>query len=311
MNSYLIESLDSLSLLKERKRIIKENSFEEAFCNTYDLEEVPLENALEDLDTYSFLSEKKVIIIENIETIKQEDFKEELNHLLKYIKNPNPDNLLIIEAHKLNNTMKLTKELKKSCTYNQVEIDNKKYIKEVLKDFKIDNSTIQFLEEYCLGDFTKIVNECNKLKSYKWDEKSITKKDIEELVVEKLGDSKDLTFAFTRALATRDKEEALKKYRELITYNIEPISMIGLLASQIRIIYQVKLLEKQHLKDKEIASILEEKSDYRITKTKELTKLYTEEELLNLMKELAEIDYQMKTEDVDSNHLIEMFILNI
>ncbi len=311
MNSYLIESLDSLSLQKERERIIKENSFTEALCNTYDLEEVALEKALEDLDTYSFLSEKKVILLENIEAIKYDDFKEDMDHLLKYIENPNPDNLLIIEAKKLNNTTKITKELKKACTYQLVEMDNQKYIKEFFKDFKIEPATIRFLEEYCLGDFSKIVNECNKLKSYKWDEKVITKDDIYEMVVEKLGDSKDLTFAFSRALAMRDRKEALKKYRELLAYNIEPLSIIGLLASQIRIIYQVKLLEKDHLKDKEIANILEEKSDYRITKTKELTKLYSEEELLTLMQQLAEMDYRMKTVDVDGNHLIEMFILNI
>jgi hypothetical protein len=29
------------------------------------------------------------------------------------------------------------------------------------------------------------------------------------------------------------------------------------------------------------------------------------------MQELADMDYKMKTEDVDGNHLIEMFILNI
>ena len=37
-------------------------------------EEVEIENALEDLDTYGFLSSKKVIIIQNIESIKYDDF---------------------------------------------------------------------------------------------------------------------------------------------------------------------------------------------------------------------------------------------
>lgn len=310
MNSYLIESEDSLSLQKKKEDIIKKESFTEAVINTYDLEEVTLDKALEDLDTYSFLSDKKVIIIENVETIKYDDFKGDCDHLFRYIENPNPNHLLIIEAQKLNNTTKIAKELKKLCVYQEVELDSKRYIKEAFKDYKIASSTIQYLEEYCLGDFSKIVYECEKLKEYKWEEKNITKKDIDEIVVQKLGDSKDLTFAFSRSLAMRDKEEALKKYRELLSYNIEPISIIGLLASQIRIIYQVKLLEKQHMTDKEIAKVLEEKSDYRITKTRELTRFYKEEDLLFAMQELANMDYRMKTEDVDGNHLIEMFILN-
>lgn len=311
MTSYLIESLDSLSLEKEKEKIIKDNKFKDAPISIYDMEEEPLENALEDLDTYSFLSTQKTIIIKNIEFLKYEDNKKDLDHLFKYIDNPNPDNLLIIEAKKLNNTTKVAKDLKKKCEYIAVELDSKKYIKNELKGYKIDQKTIDYLDDYCLGDITKAYNECQKLKNYKIDDKTITIDDIKELVVKKLGDSKDITFAFSRALAMKDKKDALKKYKELLSYDIEPLSIIGLLASQIRIIYQVKLLEKRNLRDKEIANILEEKSDYRITKTRELTRLYSEEELLKLMQELSDMDLKIKTNDVDGKSLLEFFILNI
>ena len=134
-------------------------------------------------------------------------------------------------------------------------MDSKKYITNLLKDYKIDSNTIQYLIDYCGNDFTKIDQECLKLMNFKWDEKVITKSDIDEIVVKKLGDSRDLTFAFSKALAMRDKVDALRKYKELLNYQIEPLSIIGLLASQIRIIYQVKILEKRHLSDKEIAVI--------------------------------------------------------
>ena len=311
MNSYLIESVDSLSLQKTRENLIKENDFSEATISFYDLDEVLLQDALEDLDTYSFLSDKKVIIIENIESIKYDDFKNDFDHLLKYIDNPNPDNLLIIEAHKLNNVLKITKELKSKCKYISIEIDSKKYIKDSLNGYKIDTNTINLLDEYCLSDITKIDGECAKLKNYKIDDKVITREDIEELVVRKLGDEKELTFAFSRSLAERDIKNALLKYHELLSYDIEPLSIIGLLASQIRIIYQVKILEKRHLSDKEIADMLEEKSDYRIKKTRELTRLYSEEELLRLMQRLSDMDYKIKTTDIDGKSLLEFFIINI
>jgi len=311
MTSYLIESLDSLSLEKEKEKIIKDNKFKDAPISTYDVEEEPLQNALEDLDTYGFLSSQKIIIIKNIEILKYEENKKDLDHLFKYIDNPNPDNLLIIEAKKLNNTTKVAKELKKKCEYIAVEINPSKYIKNELKGYEIDQNALALLEEYCLGDITKIYNECQKLKNYRIEDKKITKEDIKELVIKKLGDSKDITFAFSRALAMKDKKEALKKYKELLSYDIEPLSIIGLLASQIRIIYQVKLLEKRNLRDREIANILEEKSDYRITKTRELTRLYSEEELLKLMQELSDMDLKLKTNDIDGKSLLEFFILNI
>lgn len=311
MNNYLLESLDSLSLQKEREKIIHSEGFDSATISLYDMEESILDNALEDLDTYSFLSEKKVIIIHKIEVLKQDDNKSQIDHLLKYLDNPNPNNLLIIDANKLNNTYKLTKELKKKCKYQLVEYDDKSFIKSQLSGYSIDSKAINLLCDYCLGDFSKITNECAKLREYKYDEKKITNKDIEDLVERKLGDSRDLTFAFTKSLAERNKKDALIKFRELLDYNLEPISLIGLLASQIRIIYQVKIFSKDHYSDKEIQDMLEEKTTYRIKKTRELIHYYTEKELLQLMQQLHDMDFKLKTSDVDGIHLIEMFILNL
>ena len=307
MDSYLIESKDFQSFQNEKEKIIKDMGFKDASINSYDLEEVSLENALEDLDTYGFLSNKKVVILTNIENLKYDENKTCLDHLFKYISNPNPDNLLII-CSKGNNTLKTIKELKKICKNIEVNISIKDYIKKTFKDYKIDFKAINMLDEYCLGDFTKVVSECDKLKNYKCDDKTITCEDINVLVNKKLGDSRDLTFSFSRSLALKDKKDALEKYHELLEYNIEPLSIIGLLASQIRIIYQVKLLEDK--KDKEIADILSEK-EFRIKKTRELTRIYSRDELLRLMQELSNMDYRLKTEDIDGNGLIELFILNI
>lgn len=309
MDSYLIESSDFLSFQKEKDRIIKDKGFLEAEVSIYDLEEVELDNALEDLDTYGLLSNKKVIILLNIENIKYDENKKDLDHLIKYINNPNPLNLLIIYS-KGNNTLKTIKELKKICKNIEVNISIKDYIKSTFKDYKIDFKAINMLEEYCLNDFTKVVSECDKLKNYKIDDKIITCDDIDILVNKKLGDSRDLTFTFSRSLAEKNKKDSLEKYRELLEYNIEPLSIIGLLASQIRIIYQVKLLEEKNMRDKEISEVLGEK-EFRIKKTRELTKLYSRDELLRLMQELSNMDYRLKTEDIDGNSLIELFILNI
>jgi len=311
MYNYLIESEDSLSLIKEREKLIKKNQFQDAEVSRFDLEETTLDEALTSLDTYGLFSSKKVIIIKGIENLKYDENKKDFDHLFKYLDSNIKDNLLIIEARKLNNTLKVTKELKKKCQLITVEIEPKKFIKTSLEGYTIDQNSINLLAEYCQNDITKMSNECDKLKNYKLNGKTITTTDIKELVTKKLGDSKELTFAFSRSLALKDKKDALIKYRELRSYNIEPLSIIGLLASQIRIIYQVKLLEKGKLTSKEIASQLGEKSDYRITKTRELTKLYSENELLKLMQELANIDYRIKTTDVDANSLIELYILNI
>lgn len=310
MNSYLIEGIDYVAIEKEVKKIIEREKFNDSSLSIYDMDENYLENALEDLDTYNFLSDKKTVIIKNIDSIKYDDFKDDFVHLLKYIDNPSPDNLLIIEARKLNGTYKITKDLRGKCKCVEIEVNTKAFIKNELKDYKINQNTINLLDEYCNGDFTKIESECNKLKNYKYNEKEITIDDVKELVSKKLGDSQDLTFSFTRSIASKDKSEALRKYRELLLYNTEPLGIIGLLGSQIRIIYQVKLLDSKGMRDKDIATTLGEK-EFRIKKTRELIGLYTKEELLELMKKLSEIDLKIKTTDTDPNTEIELFIVNL
>lgn len=324
MNSYLLESIDYVAIENEVEKIIKKEKFNDASTSIYGLEETELENALEDLDTYNFLSEKKIVIIKNIEEVKETENEESIEHLLKYLDNPSPDNLLIIETKgfkkkakeeteekpKSKKKINLEKELKKKCKTIEIEVNSKAFIKNALKGYDIDQKAINTLDEYCLGDITKIKNETDKLKNYKFEEKKITEEDIKELVIKKLGDPKDLTFQFTRSLGERDRKKALKEYRELLNYNIEPLQIIGNLASQIRIIYQVKILDKKYMSTKEMANMLDEK-EFRIMKTRELIPYYSEKDLLGLMQKLSDIDLRIKTTNTNPNDEIELFITNI
>lgn len=310
-NNYLLEGDSYFAIHKEIDKIIKKNGFSDASVSEYDLEESTLEVALEDLDTYSFLSDKKVIEICGVDTLSYDNNKKDLDHLMKYLDNPNPDNLLFIYSLKFNNTLKVVKELKKRMEYTLISNDPIKFIKDELKGYKISANLIQYLSDKSLGDIAKIQNECDKLKNYKIDEMEILKEDIDELVVEKLGDSTDLTFSFNRSLAEKDKKAALEKYYELLNYNIDPLGIIGLLASQLRIMYQVKVLENQGMYANDIASTLGEKNSYRVKKTMELTRYYSETELLGLIERVADIDLKVKTTDTDPNSQIELFILNI
>lgn len=308
MNNYLIEGNDYISVNNKISEIIKKNGFSDASISKYDLSEGLLDDALEDLNTYGLFSDKKIVIINNFD--KMDPLLNNIEELLKYVENSSSLNLLFVVSDKYDDRKKIIKDLKKKMEFIKISTDPVEFTNSCLEGYKIENGVINLLVNNTLGDVTRLYNECNKLKTYKINDKYISKDDVEELSFKKLGDSTEITFQFSRALAEKDKKSALILYQELLNYKIEPLSIIGLLASQFRIMYQVKSLEEKNMRNDEIASSLKEKP-YRITKTRELTRYYSKKEILDLMIKLEDIDLKIKTTSVDANTLVQLFILNI
>ena len=309
-NSYLLETEDSVLLENKIEEIIKKTNFVDAYKSIYDIEDVNLDNALEDLDTYSFLSDKKIIIVKNF---LNDNNDTRLENLLRYIDNPNPDNLLILTTKKIDNRLNIIKLLKKNdnIDINSVEVDSYKYVSNLLKGYNIDNSSINLLIELCKNDITRLTSECNKLMLYKEDEKIITKDDINNLVIRKLGDSNELLFSLIKYIISKDKSMALKTYKELMLYNVDVNSIIGLMTSQIKLTYQIKLLSDENLSNNEIQDKLKLKSLYQVKKIKEYIYNYTYNEIYDFIHKLADVDYNIKSGRIDSSSAIDMLIINL
>ena len=309
MNNYLIEG-DSFSIKNKIDEIITNNNFKDSITSTYSLEEQSLEKPLEDLDTYSLLSNKKTIIINNIESIKKDESQNNIDHLLKYLDNPNNDNLLIITANKIDSKSTILKKIKEKTTYIKPEYKSEDIIKDYLKDYKISNVDINYLIELCNDNQIKIKNECDKLKMFCLETKTITRENIDEIVVKEFGDPQNQVFRFSRVIAENNKKEALKIFEELIDYGKHPIEILSLISSQLRTLLQIKLMEENGLKKNEIAEQLEKKP-YFVEKQQELTRLYSIKSISQLIKNLQDIDTKMKSTDLDNKMLIEMYIINI
>ncbi len=309
-NNYLLETDDSVLLENKIEELINKTSFNNSYRGLYDLDFDTLDKALEDLDTYSFLSDKKIIIIKNC--FNDNDSKR-LEHLLKYIDNPNSDNLLILTTKKIDNRLNIVKSLKKSSNIEiiSIEVDPYKYAVDLLNGYTIDNSNIRLLVDLCKSDITRLTSECNKLMIYKNDDKEITKNDIESLVIKKLGDSNELLFSLIKYIISKDKKQALKTYNELSLYNVDMNSIIGLMASQIKLTYQIKLLADDNLNNQDIAARLNLKSIYQVKKIKEYIYNYTYNEIYNFIHKLADIDYKVKSGKMDSLIAIDMLIINL
>lgn len=129
--------------------------------------------------------------------------------------------------------------------------------------------------------------------------------------MKKLGDSNEILFSLIKYIISKDKKNALKTYNELCLYNVDMNSIIGLMASQIKLTYQIKLLVDKNLNNQDIADRLNLKSIYQVKKIKEYIYNYTYNEIYNFIHKLSDIDYKVKSGKMDSTVAIDMLIINL
>ena len=305
-NNYLLV-YDNYYLFQEKlKDIISSTEFENASITNYDLEEEDLYNALLDLDTYSFLTEQKVIIIKNINLLED---NQDTKHLLRYLDNPNNDNLLILTTTKFNATKKINKELKKKTNYIKLETDLNKETKNILQGYEVESGVITKIIEYSNNNIDIIKSECDKLKQYKFDTKKITKEDVETIVIKHIGESTQIVFDLIKDIAIKDKKRAIIKYEKLKKYNVDDIALIGLLESQLRLMIQIIMFSEKNYTNKDIAATLNI-HPYRIEKTNELLRYSNKKDVCNMIKNLSNIDYKIKSGQIDNKDAIFMYIIN-
>ena len=308
MNSYLIKSNATSLIDKKIEELIKELGFNDASITTYDLEEDSITSLIEDADTISFLTPNKVIIGKNLSNNNLDE--KNLKILSKYLDNPNSDVLLILVTTNIDARKKIVKETINKLSLVNMSTDTKEIVKDILKGYDVEYRVINLLEEYYSEDLERLISETKKLSLAFINTKKITYKDALELLVKPLNKQDSLAFDLVREIALKDKKKAVNIYNELLSYNIESYALFGLLESQYRLLYQVKVLNKRNISYNDMASILEV-HPFRVKKTLELVRYYTLKEIRKLLKNLSDIDFKIKSGVYENNIIIDLLILNI
>ena len=308
MNNYLIKS-NAISLIdKKIEELIKEKGFDSSSVTTYDLEDDSITSLIEDADTISFLTPNKVIIGKNLSNNNLDE--KNLKTLSKYLDNPNSDVLLILVTTNIDARKKSIKEVINKLSLVNISTDTKALVKDILKGYDVEYRVINLLEEYYSEDLERLISETKKLALAFINTKKITYKDALELLVKPLNKQDSLAFDLVREIALKNKKKAVNIYNELLSYNIESYALFGLLESQYRLLYQVKVLNKRNISYNDMASILEV-HPFRVKKTLELVRYYTLKEIRKLLKNLSDIDFKIKSGVYENNIIIDLLILNI
>ena len=298
----LIEGENPVLIQKEIDKIINKLTNYELI--KYDLNEIEFNKIIEDLDTYDMFLKQKVIIGYNpLFLVEKIDFKED--KFLKYINNPS-DNILILVVNKLNNRLKLVTEIKKVFKIITIKnIDYNTFIENNLEDYKMDKSTIQYFLNKVGQNYNIIESELEKLKLYKVDKKIITKEDIDLVSNRNIESS---IFDLIDSIVKKDKKKVYELYEHFLSSGTEIIQIMIMLANQIRLIYNVKVLDR--LSDSEISNLLEV-HEYPVKLARNKGYNYSKKELLNMLYNLAILDEDIKSNKCLQNISFLTFIMQI
>jgi DNA polymerase III, delta subunit len=312
---YVLFGLEKYLIDKKIKEIIKENNISEHSISNYNLENTLLGDIIDDVNMPDMFSEKKLVLVDNTYIFTGTNIKTAPEHnldtLIKYLDNKNNETILIFKVNneKLDVRKKIVKLIKEktiTLEFNKV-LNINDFAKENFENYKIEYSTISYLITRVGYDLNNLANEIEKLKLYKFEDKKITKEDIDNLTIKNI----DLNiFTFIDDIIAKRKEKAYETYKEIIKMGEEPIAINVMLANQFRIMLKSKELQMRGYSEKAIADCLDI-HPFRVKKALEKTNLYSNEILEEHLNSLCENDINIKTGKIDKYLALEIFILSL
>lgn len=315
---YGTETFFIQNLQKEIEASILPNSDQENL-SVYDLEEVPIDEAIIDAETYPFFGDQKLLILNNpfFLTAKQTKvpFEHNMEQLEAYLKNPVDYSVIVFIApyDKLDNRKRITKLLRKEAKVaecNPIE-DNevKNWIKTLAGELNItiEPDASELLEGELIINLHLIQKELQKLASYV-GESGVVTKEIAEKLISHTADSSALRLV--DAVIERDLAKVMLIQQDLKKMREEPIGLIALLAFQFRTILRVKLLKERGYSQFQIQKqIGGHPYVIKIASTRE--RRFSVDRLSDIISLLAETDAAIKQGRVEKYLGFELLLFNL
>lgn len=310
INFYLLYGGDKGILNKEIDNLKNKLSINEDDIIYYDIENI--NDIIDEALTISMFSLNKFIVIDSTSYLS--DKKEVLNIKLleDYFEHYNSNSYLVFISYKdnIDSRKRLVKLISSKGKTKKIETNTEylsKYVNNYVlsNGYKISNLDITYLLNRVGTNIDNITNELDKLMLYKINDKNITKEDINKLVEENIDNP---IYDLVGCILKNDNNRALKIYNSFIQNGIDAGSLIPIIASQIRLLFQVKRLYNNGKSNDEITKILEFKSVYRVKYLLSDSYYYSEEDLIKYLSKLADLDKKIKLGQVDAKTYLELFI---
>lgn len=243
-------------------------------------------NDTDELDIFSFNDDSDILYILNVDNLENCKIKTKKNFVIKCKKtdiDETTNNIILTEINKLENW--------------QI-IDYTKYLLQGLEKCKVE-----WLCSICNYNIFRIYNEAIKISIF--DKKQQSK--IFDLMNEDncFSDLSSLTiFNFTNAIIKKDYKTILNILIEYNNIDIEPIGVVTILEKNIKNLIDVQTnplssYSQLGMSEKQYNAI-----KYNCGK-------YSDNKLLNIFTEILDIDYKLKTGQLDNNKIVDYLLVKI
>ena len=150
-----------------------------------------------------------------------------------------------------------------------------------------------------------LVNETQKLVLYAEGTRKVDIDIVKRVVTKNVEDN---VYEITNMLLEDNRSKALEIYNDLVMHSEDPLRILGILATKYREILHTKLLIKEGKDKGDIADYFNASSGRTFFIMKNARGVSTELVLKHL-KTLEDIDYKIKTGQIDKKIGLELFIL--
>ena len=279
----------------------------------------PENSVFEVLDEASYIPlgyEKKAIVYSDLSLLAKVDKKtkesDQYKALISYLKSPNEQTVLILSVYedKIDDKGEILNIVKENGTVISRPVPNEVEWKELVSRFVkekagavIDRDALIELANRTYCDVDLMRNSAKKLALYT---DHITHQDVVKMVERPLEEN---VFQIFNALLDGKNGVALRIYRDLRVKGVEPVSLITTLGNQLRMFSMVSYLSKNNYTVKGIS----EELGINEIRAKILSRqVYNMKEaaVKRTFDELYNLDFQIKSGQVDRFYAFELFLAN-
>ena len=279
---------------------------------------VLVQDTIDECKYVSLGYEKKVVSLENCYFLLKPkpknkiDSDQNFDELLEFINAPDIEEALLILSvcsSSLDEKGEIFKAIKEKGKVIQIVDPDEKswpeYVKAYAakKEIVIDKDAVLELADRTSGDVGLLVNALRVLTLYT---DHIRYRDVCLMVAKPLEDNAFLLF---NLLLEGRNAEAVQLLKDLKVLSVEPVTLIGQLANQFRLLSQVRyLLKRKRLAVEEVAKELKIKPGRVYVLNKQLP-LISEKKIYDTIEDLYKLDLDIKSGQVDHLYAFELFLI--